>query len=350
MKKRIISYVEALNEAQEQEMKRDPRVFLLGLGVDDFKGIMGSTKGLVDKLGPDRIFDTPLSEDAMTGVAIGAAIAGLRPIHVHIRMDFVLLAMNQLVNIAAKSKYMYGGSYSVPLVVRSLIGRSWGQGAQHSQALQALFMHIPGLKVVAPSTPYDAKGCLIESIRDNNPVIFIEHRMLYSQKSYVPESIYTVPLGKSRILSKGVDITVVGISYMAVESLRAQKLLEKEGISAEIIDPVTLNPLDIKTILKSVEKTGRLLVVDTGWTSCGASAEIIAQVSEKIGDGLKKIHLQRMGFEPIPCPTTKNLENLFYPNAQKIATAAYRMVKRNGKLTFPENIEAPEITEFKGPF
>lgn len=347
--KRVLTFVEAIREAQEQEMKRDPRVFLFGLGVDDFKGTMGSTKGLVDSLGKERVFDTPLSEDAMTGVAIGAAIAGLRPIHVHIRMDFLLLAMNQLLNIAAKSSYMFGGAYSIPIVVRSIVGRSWGQGAQHSQALQSLFMHIPGLKVVAPSTPYDAKGALIQSIRDNNPVIFIEHRMLYYQKSYVPEHIYTIPLGKARLLSKGSDITIVGISYMAVEALRAQKFLKSMGISSEVIDPVTLSPLDMKTILKSVKKTGKLLVIDSGWTMCGASSEIIAGVSEHFS-GSKGIHVQRMGLEPVPCPTTKNLENIFYPNAQKIAAAAFNLVGKRGKLTFPQNFEAPELLEFKGPF
>lgn len=349
MKNRILTYIEAIREATEQEMTRDPKVFVIGLGVDDFKGIMGSTKGLIEKFGPKRVIDTPLAEDGMTGVVIGAAIAGLRPIHVHIRMDFLLLAMNQLVNIAAKSSYMFGGSCSVPIVVRSVIGRSWGQGAQHSQALHAFFMHAPGLKVVAPATPYDAKGCLVQAIRDNNPIMFIEHRMLYFQKGHVPESLYTIDFGKARILSKGADITIVGVSYMAVESLRAQKFLAEFGVAAEVIDPVTLSPLDTETIVKSVKKTGKLLVVDTGWTACGASAEIIARVSEKLGD-LKNIQVQRLGFEPVPCPTTKNLENLFYPNAQKIASLAYKMLGKKGSLKFPENFEAPEVIQFKGPF
>ncbi len=346
---RILTYPEAIKEAIDQEMQRDPKVFVIGLGVDDFKGIMGSTVGLINKFGSGRIVDTPLSEDGMTGVVIGAAIAGLRPIHVHIRMDFLLLAMNQLINIAAKSHYMFGGKFSVPLVVRSVIGRSWGQGAQHSQALQSLFMHIPGLKVVAPTTPYDAKGCLIQSIRDNNPVIFIEHRMLYYTKSYVPKALYTVPFGKARILSKGKDITIVAISYMVVESLRAQNFLKEAGVSTEVIDPVTLEPLDIETIWKSVKKTGKLLVVDTAWTSCGASAEIIARICEKAGS-LKSIAVQRLGFAPTPCPTTKNLENLFYPNSKTIAETAYKMVGKKGKLSFPKGFENPEITEFKGPF
>lgn len=345
--KRVITFVEAVREAQKQEMARDKRVFLFGLGVDDFKGINGSTKDLVLEFGVNRVFDTPLAEDAMTGVAIGASMAGLRPIHVHIRADFLLLAMNQLINIAAKSHYMFGGSYQLPIVVRAQIGRSWGQGAQHSQGLHALFAHIPGLKVVAPSTPYDAKGCLIQSIRDDNPVVFMEHRMLYFLKSEVPEDLYTVPLGKARVLAHGGNITLVGVSYMAVECLRAMEYLKEKKISAEVIDPVTLSPLDIDTIAESAKKTGKLIVVDTGWTSCGLSAEIVAQVCEKLGSSVEVL---RMGFAPTPCPTTKNLENLFYPNAQKVALAAYKMVSKDHKPWSLENLEAPEIVQFRGPF
>ncbi|MBM3301099.1 MAG: alpha-ketoacid dehydrogenase subunit beta, partial [Deltaproteobacteria bacterium] len=276
---RTLTYAEAIHEAIEQEMARDPSVIVMGLGVDDPKGIYGTTLGLVKKFGPERVFDTPLSEDAMTGVAIGMSLAGLRPIHVHQRMDFLLLAMNQLINIAAKSRYMYGGTVSVPIVVRSIIGRSWGQGAQHSQALHAFFMHVPGLKVVAPTTPYDAKGCLIQSIRDDNPVMFIEHRMLHKyQKGYVPEERYTVPFGRAWVLAEGDDITLVGISHMVVECLRAQRYLEEVRISAEVIDPISLSPLDMDTIAESVRKTGKLLVVDNAWTTCGASAEIFARV------------------------------------------------------------------------
>jgi len=346
---RILTSAEAIQEATEQEMARNLSVIVLGLGVDDFKGVYGTTKGLVEKFGRERVFDTPLSEDAMTGVAIGAALAGLRPIHVHIRMDFVVLAMNQLINIAAKSRDMYGGAVSVPIVVRSIIGRSWGQGAQHSQGLHSFFMHVPGLKVVAPSTPYDAKGCLIQSIRDDNPVMFIEHRMLHYQEGHVPESEYTVPFGKARVLVSGRDITLVGISYMAVECLRAQRYLDEVGISAEVIDPVSLTPLDLDTIVESVRKTGRLIVVDTAWTSCGASAEIVARVIERL-QGSKEIRLCRMGFEPVTCPTTKNLETLFYPNAQKIASAAYSLVHSNGKFWMPTGVGAREIMQFRGPF
>src|SRR5579884_2990296 len=203
---RTLSYVDAIREATDQEMARDPSVLVFGLDVDDPKAIQGTTKGLLEKYGSERVFGTPLSEDAMTGAAIGAAMAGLRPIHVHIRMDFLMLSMNQLVNVAAKSSYMYGGRVKVPLVVRSMIGKSWGQGAQHSQGLHSFFMHVPGLKVVAPTTPYDAKGCLLAAVRDDNPVIYVEHRLLHFQTGPVPEATYLVTPGQSRVTAAGEDI------------------------------------------------------------------------------------------------------------------------------------------------
>ena len=324
---RILTYAQALREATEQEMQKDASVIVMGIGVDDFKGTYGTTLGLKEKFGEGRVFDTPLSEEGMTGIAIGAALGGLRPIHVHIRMDFLMLAMNQIVNLAAKMRYMYGGVVSVPLVIRAIIGKSWGQGAQHSQGLHSFFMHVPGLRVVAPSTPYDAKGSLIQSIRDSNPVLFIEHRLLHFERGPVPETSYTVPFGKARVLAPGKDVTLVGISWMAVECLRARELLLKEGIEAEVIDPVSLTPLDMETILESVSRTKNFLVVDTAWTSCGASAEILARVAESVyAPEIKK--MQRLGFEPVTCPTAKNLENLFYPDAEKIALAVCSMLER----------------------
>jgi pyruvate/2-oxoglutarate/acetoin dehydrogenase E1 component len=327
-------------------MERDEAVVVLGLGVDDWRGIYGTTKGLVDVFGPERVFDTPLSEDAMTGVAIGAAMAGLRPIHVHIRQDFLLLSMNQLVNIAAKAHYMYGGQVKVPLVVRSVIGKSWGQGAQHSQALQSMFMHVPGLKVVAPSTPYDAKGTLTQSIRDNNPVLFIEHRLLHYQTGHVPQESYSVPLGKARVLAEGTDVTLVGISWMANECLRARAYLAQRGISAAVIDPLSLSPLDMDTIRHSAERTGAVVVVDTAWTTCGASAEILARLTE---GGSSAIKTWRLGFAPTTCPTTRNLEDLFYPNGRSIASFINAALGGDATWTPAEMAFGDEI-EFKGPF
>jgi pyruvate/2-oxoglutarate/acetoin dehydrogenase E1 component len=346
---RLLTYVDALREGMAQEMRADPRVFVFGLDVDDHKAIQGSTRGLVQEFGPERVFGTPLSEDAMTGVAIGAAMAGMRPIHVHIRMDFLMLAMNQLINIAAKSHYMYDGQVQVPIVVRSMIGKSWGQGAQHSQGLHAMFMHVPGLKVVAPSNAYDAKGCLIAAIRDNNPVIFVEHRLLYSTDAFVPEEPYAVELGKARVAVKGDDITVVGISNMMVECMRAHELLVDIGVNAEVIDPIWLVPLDIETIVQSVRRTGRLLVVDNAWTNCGASAEIVARVAEQIDT---PVQIRRMGYAPTTCPTTPVLEREFYPDPAKIAQAALAMVKPGAPAwqPDPERAKLAYQAKFRGPF
>jgi pyruvate/2-oxoglutarate/acetoin dehydrogenase E1 component len=346
---RTLSYAEAIHEATEGEMARDPSVVVFGLGVDDFRGIYGTTTGLAEKFGGDRVFDTPLSEDAMTGVAIGAALGGLRPIHVHIRMDFLLLAMNQLINMAAKMRYMFGGAASVPLVVRAIIGRSWGQGAQHAQGLHAMFMHVPGLKVVAPTTPYDAKGCLVTAIRDDDPVIFVEHRLLHALRGPVPSGEYAVPFGRARLLVSGHDVTLVGISHMVVECLRAERHLAGAGISAEVIDPVTLSPLDTDTIVESARKTGRLLVVDTAWLTCGASAEIVTRVVERL-QGERQVRVGRLGFPPVTCPPAPDLERLFYPDGARIASTAYRLVRERGPAWSPDPGEAPEIREFRGPF
>jgi pyruvate/2-oxoglutarate/acetoin dehydrogenase E1 component len=278
-------------------------------------------------------------------------MAGMRPVHVHIRMDFLMLCMNQLVNIAAKSRYMYDGQVKVPLVVRSMIGKSWGQGAQHSQGLHAMFMHVPGLKVVAPSNAYDAKGCLIHAIRDDNPVIFVEHRLLYFTDAFVPEEPFEVPFGKARRCTQGDDITIVGISNMLVEALRASELLADVGLHAEVIDPISLVPLDIDTIIESVRRTGRLLVVDNAWTSCGASAEIVARVVEGVSNG-KPIRVQRMGYAPTTCPTTPALEREFYPDPSKIAQTAYAMVRPDAPAWEPD-AEAAQLayqSKFRGPF
>lgn len=332
MKKRIISYTEAIREATAEEMRRDESVILLGQGVDYDRGLLGTTKGLVNEFGSQRVFDTPLSEDGMTGISVGAAFSGLRPIHTHVRMDFLTLTMNQLVNIAAKARYMFGGTVKCPLVIRTLIGDGWG--AQHSQGLHSWFAHIPGLKVVAPSTPHDAKGCLIQAVRDDNPVIFVEHFKLYNLEGVVPEGSYALPFGRAVIRKKGKDVTLVGISYMNVECLKAAELLEKEGVSCEVIDPVSLAPLDMGTIISSVRKTGRLIVADTAWTSCGVSAEIASGVAEALGPH-KHLKIGRIGFAPVPSPNAPTLEQYFYPDAAGIARAAFKMVRgSSARLTF----------------
>lgn len=346
---RILRYVDALREAVAQEMVLDPSVFVFGLDVDDHKAIQGSTAGLLEQFGPERVFNTPLSEDAMTGVAIGAAMAGMRPIHVHIRMDFLMLCMNQLVNIAAKAHYMYGGKVRVPMVARSMIGKSWGQGAQHSQGLYSMFMHVPGLKVVAPSNAHDAKGCMIAAIRDDNPVIFVEHRLLYPTEAFVPEQSFAVEFGRARVVKPGDDVTVVAISNMVLECLRAHELLADIGIHPELIDPISLVPLDIDTILASARRTKRLLVVDNAWTNCGASAEIVAQVIERAGPGAG-IEVKRMGFAATTCPTTPSLEQEFYPNASTISDTIHRMVRGTAWWPDPDRAKLAHQVQFRGPF
>jgi pyruvate/2-oxoglutarate/acetoin dehydrogenase E1 component len=346
---RTLTYVDAVREAADLEMTRDPSVIVFGLDVDDPKAIQGTTRGLLEKYGPGRVFGTPLSEDAMTGAAIGMALGGLRPIHVHIRMDFLMLAMNQLVNVAAKSHYMYGGAVHVPIVVRSMIGKSWGQGAQHSQGLYSFFMHVPGLKVVAPATPHDAKGCLIAAVRDDNPVLYVEHRMLHFQNGPVPEASYTVAPGKARVTATGNDVTLVGISYMQVECLRARHYLQSVGVSAEVVDPIWLAPLDVDTIVDSVAKTGRLIVVDNGWSCCGAGAEIVARVTERL-QGERDFRVARMGFAPTTCPTTPALEDLYYPNGRTIAARARDLIEGKATGWLPAEDKSLNTLVFRGPF
>jgi pyruvate dehydrogenase E1 component beta subunit len=346
---REATYSDAILEATTHAMETDPSVIVCGIGVPDPSGIYGTTIGLQERFGVGRVFDTPLSEDAMTGIAIGAAMAGLHPIHVHLRMDFVLLAMNQLINVAAKCRYMYGGRVTVPLVVRAIIGRSWGQGPQHSQALHSLFTHVPGIRVVAPTTPFDAKGMLATALRSQDPVVFVEHRMLHGQRGHVPAEDYTVPFGQARLLTEGDHVTIVGVSHMVLECLRARRHLLDVGIAAEVIDPVSLSPLDIGAIAESTRKTRRLLIVDHAWVGSGLSAEILAQVVETL-DGEEGIRYRRVGFAPTPCPTTRVLEDAFYPNPASIAEAAHTLVNGSDTSWSPTGETSPEIEEFRGPF
>jgi len=323
---RKLSFGEALREALDQAMERDPSVYAMGQGIDDPGGMFGSTLNLHKKYGPERFFDTPLSEEAMIGMGIGSAMAGLRPVSIHNRPDFLMMAMDQIVNAAAKWSYMFSARVPVPMVIRACIGRGWGSAAQHSQALQGLFFHVPGLKIVMPSTAYDAKGLFITSIADNNPVIFIEHRWCYKHKGYVPEHVYSVPFGEAVIKREGKDVTILGVSHMVIEALRAAEELAKKGISAEVIDPRTLKPLDEKTLLTSLKKTGRLIVADLAWKTGGFGAEVLALTAEKGLPLLKKPPV-RVAFPDIPTPASHVLEEAFYPGVKDIAAAAEGLMK-----------------------
>ena len=323
---RGLIYREALKEAVTQMMEKDERVFILGEGVDDPGGLFGSTSGLHKKFGKGRVMDIPIAENGMTGVAIGAAMAGMRPIFVHMRMDFLPMCMDQIVNHAAKWYYMTGGRTNVPLVIRSIIGKGWGSAAQHSQALHAIFMHIPGLKVVMPSTPYDVKGLMIASIQDGNPVMFIEHRWLYEQIGYVPEELYTVPIGKGIVRKQGKDVTVVAVSNMVYETMKAVQPLEAAGIDIEVIDPRTIKPLDEEIIIESIKKTGRLVVVDIGWKTCGVSAEIAALASEKAFKYLKA-PVKRVTLPDVPTPNSPVLEDAYYFDYKRIVNCVIDMFK-----------------------
>ena len=325
---RRLSFAEAIRESLFQEMERDPSVIVYGIGVPDFKGIFGTTVGLADRFGPSRCFDTPLSEDAMTGFALGAALKGLRPVHVHIRADFLLLAMNQIVNMMSCHNYMTGGHTPVPVVIRAIIGRGWGQGAQHSKSLFSYFTHIPGLKVVAPTSPRDGKGLMVAAIRDNNPVIFLEHRWLHWIEDEVPEEPYEVPIGVSHVMRNGNDLTLVATSWMVIEAVHAAKILAGVGINIEVIDPRTLAPMDMGPIIASVKKTGRCLVADYDWVNSGLSAEIAADVGAQCF-GLLKQPVERIGFVHTPCPTVRTLENHFYPNAETIVRTVEKMLQRS---------------------
>lgn len=350
-----ISQAEAIREALAQAMAEDPRVIVVGEGVPDPKAIFGTTRGLLEQFGPQRVFDMPLAENGMTGVCIGAAIGGMRPVMVHQRIDFALLAMDQLVNNAAKWRYMFGGQVAVPLVVRVIVGRGWGPGPQHAQSLQALFAHIPGLKVVMPVSPADAKGMLIAAIRDDNPVLFIEHRWLQNAVDVVPAEPYVVPLDQARVCRRGSDATVVAFSYMVVEALQAAQALAEFGIDVEVIDARSVRPLDMGTIIDSVARTRTLVVADTGWKTAGIGAEVVAGVAERAFAALRRAPL-RIALPDLPAPTSPHLTRDYYPDALHLARAIANHLGRSvddaalvAKLTRSTPHDVPQ-RDFTGPF
>ena len=313
-----MTYAEAIRSAMSEEMRRDERVFLFGEDIGRYGGAFGVSYGMLDEFGPERIKETPISEAAIVGAAAGAAMVGMRPIAEMMFMDFILLTMEQLANQAAKVRFMFGGKATVPMVVRMPGGSGTGAAAQHSQSLESLLIHIPGIKVVIPSTPYDAKGLLLSAIRDPNPVCFVEHKLLYKTKGEVPDEEYTIPLGVAKIKRDGRDITVVAANIMVSRTLSVAEKLSAEGIEVEVVDPRTLRPLDVDTISNSVRKTGRLLVVHEACKTGGWAGEVIASIASSPAFDYLDAPLRRLAGKDIPIPYNRNLEQAAVPQESDI--------------------------------
>jgi pyruvate/2-oxoglutarate/acetoin dehydrogenase E1 component len=321
---REITYREALNEALSEEMARDENVFIMGEDVGIYGGAYGVTKGLYEKFGEERVRDTAISEAAIAGAAAGAAMMGMRPVAEIMYIDFSTIALDSTVNIAAKNRYMFGGKTTVPMVLRTEGGTGRGIAAHHSQSLEAMFAHFPGLYVVMPATPHDAKGLLKESIRDDNPVVFIEHKMLYGKKGEVPEEDYTVPIGKAEVKREGADATIITYSNMLYASLEAAETLAGEGISCEVVDLRTVKPVDVETVAASVGKTGRAIVVSEGYKTCGLAAEAVSLIIENCFDELDAPPVRITG-KDVPIPMSPALEEIAIPRAADIVEKAKEM-------------------------
>ncbi len=324
---RTLSYGEAIREAHAQLLASDPRVFVCGQGLWSPWYAGGSLEDLDREFGRGRLLDSPVSENAVTGMAIGAALAGMRPIVFHPRMDFMLLATDPIVNQAANWSYLFAGRTTVPVVIRAVINRGGEQGAQHSQALHAWFMHVPGLKVVMPSTAADAKGLLVAAVEDPNPVLYIDDRWLYAERGPVAEALYATPLGAAAIDRTGADVTLIGISFLAHKAREAADALAAEGIAAEVVDLRSLKPWDQATVLESVRKTGRAVVCDPGWRTAGASAEIAATIAAEAFHDLEA-PVERVTLPDAPAPTARAEEQVYYPGVREIAAAARRTLGR----------------------
>jgi len=356
---RVISAAQAIHEGLDAALAEHPEAYLIGEGVTDPGGIFGTTKGLLEKFGSQRVMDMPVAENGLTGIAVGSALMGQRPIMTHQRVDFALLCLEQLFNTAAKSHYVTNGHHRVPLTVRMIIGRGWGQGPQHSQCLDTLFAHIPGLKVVMPTMPADFKGMLLAAIDDDNPVVFLEHRWLHYATGHVPKNAERIALDGPKVVRKGKDVTLVASSFMLLEALRAAEALAHSGYECEVIDLRVLRPLNMAPIEKSLEKTGRIVVCDTGWRTLGPGAEIVARLVENRWSAFKKPPV-RIGLPDHPTPSSLALAEVYYPNAASVidavqslcdvAPAAADAARREAiaaRKSVP--IDKPDPA-FKGPF
>ena len=352
MKPRNLKFTEAINEAMILSMKRQKNIICYGLGVDDPKRIFNTTKNLKEMFGSKRVFDVPTSENALTGIGIGSSLNGLRPVIVHQRLDFFLYAMDQLINGAAKWSYVFGGARSLPLTIRLIIGRGWGQGPTHSQSLQSLFLHIPGLKVVMPSNSYQAKGLLNAAIFDNNPVLYLEHRWLHNTYSHVPKKFYKLALDQPQTLKKGKDLTIVSMGYMTNESIIADKILRSNGVQSEIIDMCVMSPLNLTKVFNSVKKTKHLLVLDTSSSICSLSSEILSQTFRNCFKYLKS-KPKILALPHVPQPTSFGLTKNFHNDYIDIIKSVKNILKINKDIKFKVNKkilhDVPDVN-FKGPF
>lgn len=343
---RNIKYSQAISEALVQEMSSNSDIFITGIAVDYPSGIFGTTTEAFKKFGSSRVFDSPAMENALTGIAIGAAAVGKRPVIVHPRVDFMFLSFDMLLQLAAKWRYMYGGNAGeVPIVIRAIIGRGWGQGATHSQSIQSVLAHFPGLTVVMPAFPSDAKGLLINALRHDGPVLILEYRTLYDTEGPVSEEPTPIPFGKAHIVRSGKDLTIVSTSYMSNEALIAAEELSKHGISVEVLDLRSIRPIDEEAILSSIKKTGHLLVVDTSWELYGVTSEVAAIAAEK-GFHFLKGPVRRLAIANCPAPVSHSLEKVFYPTAETIVQAVLFMLKKEDlEVNF---LQAEDL--FKGPY
>ena len=343
---RTLKYHEAIAEAIVQCMAEDPAVLVAGQCVDDDRGIYGTTAAAARRFGPGRVLDVPNCETAFAAMAVGAASRGLRPLVTYTRDDFMFLAMDGILNLAAKWRYMYGGHGGAPIVLRGIVGHGWGQGATHSQSLQSVFAHFPGLRVATPATPADAKGMLVSALRGDDPVVLLENRALYDSVGAVPEEAVAVPFGRGRVVRAGEDVTVVAVSLMVREAERAAVALAEQGISAEVVDVRSVRPLDTDLICASVAKTGRLVVADTSWAHCGVSAEIAAVVAERVL-GRLRAPVRRVTPPDCPSPVSFPLEQAFNPDATAIATACADVLSARLQI----RVEQDELArDFVGPY
>lgn len=354
-KDRIISVSEAINEATIMAMEKDKKVFVIGEGVNDPKEIFGTTKNLKKKFSSNRAIETPISENAMTGLCIGSAMMGLKPIQIHQRVDFALLALEQIMNNCAKAYFVSNSKHTVPIVIRMIIGRGWGQGPMHSQILDSLFASIPGLKVIMPTFPNDFKGMMLAAIKDPNPVVILEHRWLHNIKGNVPKKYYYQNINEIKKIKTGKNLTVIANGYNLLEVIEIQKILKEEKITFDLFDLNVIQPLEIKSIIKSVKKTGRIVVIDSGFKNLGIGSEIISRISETCVEKLKSKPV-RIGLPFLPTPSSRHLANRYYPNKKTILLKILELMgKEKNKDKLIKKVEpnipvdVPDLS-FKGPF